>query len=540
MKNFKKIFISFSLISLLFQPLSIFALEKSEMIYSNLNYNGEVKSTDINVSLTNLDSGDIVDYTYLENIKNINGREKFSKESNKLTWNSTGKDIFYEGKLNSELPIKVKVKYFLNNEEINPKNILGKSGDISIRIELENTAYNQAAKLYTPFVSTAVLMLDSDANSKVSVSNGKVVSTGNQYIITSIAAPGIEKDISLSEFNNIDFDTITINYTTDSFKINDIYIASSPKLLDEIDVSKLDKVANLGNSLNTLQDGMNQVSLGANKLSDGTAMLSSGMTQFSNGLKQAYDGSVKLADGVSTLNSEVEYYYGVLELIDRLFNSQETEEDLARLDPDIVAEIQKIRKTINDNQDIINEARNVIISLDDTYHSKELDKYSSSEEMINYFENMGVSSEEIIKLIVCKETYENNIKLMKYLENNNYSLLEGVKNLLNTIMEKANQAYTGTNELSNGAFELENGLQYLYENSLLLDSGNRQVADSTKLLSDGIAKINEEGINKLTEYGSKASDYALTVKKMLELSNNYSGFTGTDATSTIFIYKLGK
>ncbi len=540
MKNFKKIFISFSLISLLFQPLSIFALEKSEMIYSNLNYNGEVKSTDINVSLTNLDSGDIVDYTYLENIKNINGREKFSKESNKLTWNSTGKDIFYEGKLNSELPIKVKVKYFLNNEEINPKNILGKSGDISIRIELENTAYNQAAKLYTPFVSTAVLMLDSDANSKVSVSNGKVVSTGNQYIITSIAAPGLEKDISLSEFNNIDFDTITINYTTDSFKINDIYIASSPKLLDEIDVSKLDKVANLGNSLNTLQDGMNQVSLGANKLSDGTAMLSSGMTQFSNGLKQAYDGSVKLADGVSTLNSEVEYYYGVLELIDRLFNSQETEEDLARLDPDIVAEIQKIRKTINDNQDIINEARNVIISLDDTYHSKELDKYSSSEEMINYFENMGVSSEEIIKLIVCKETYENNIKLMKYLENNNYSLLEGVKNLLNTIMEKANQAYTGTNELSNGAFELENGLQYLYENSLLLDSGNRQVADSTKLLSDGIAKINEEGINKLTEYGSKASDYALTVKKMLELSNNYSGFTGTDATSTIFIYKLGK
>ena len=540
MKNFKKIFISFSLISLLFQPLSIYALEKSEMIYSNLNYNGEVKSTDINVSLTNLDSGDIVDYTYLENIKNINGREKFSKESNKLTWNSTGKDIFYEGKLNSELPIKVKVKYFLNNEEINPKNILGKSGDISIRIELENTAYNQAAKLYTPFVSTAVLMLDSDANSKVSVSNGKVVSTGNQYIITSIAAPGLEKDISLSEFNNIDFDTITINYTTDSFKINDIYIASSPKLLDEIDVSKLDKVTTLGNSLNTLQDGMNEVADGANKLSDGTSTLSNGMTQFSNGLKQAYDGSVKLADGVSTLNSEVEYYYGILELIDRLFNSQETEEDLARLDPDVVAEIQKIRKIVNDNQDIINEARNVIISLDDTYHSNELDRYSSSEEMINHFEEMGVSSEEIIKLIVCKETYENNIKLMKYLENNNYSLLEGVKNLLNTIMEKANQAYTGTNELSNGAFELENGLQYLYENSLLLDSGNKQVADSTKLLSDGIAKINEEGINKLTEYGSKASDYALTVKKMLELSNNYSGFTGTDATSTLFIYKIGK
>lgn len=540
MKNLKKVFISFSLISLLFQPLSIYALEKSEMIYSNLNYNGEVKSTDINVSLTNLDNGDIIDYTYLENIKNINGREKFSKESDKLIWKSTGKDIFYEGKLNSELPIKVKIKYFLNDKEVNPKKILGESGDVSIKIELENTAYNQNVNLYTPFVSTAVMMLSSDSNSKVSVSNGKVVSTGNQYIITSIAAPGLDKNISLEEFSDVDFDTISINYTTDSFAINDIYIASSPKLLDEIDISKLDKLSNLNTSLNTLQDGMNQVADGANKLSEGTSTLSAGMTQFSSGLKQAYDGSMRLADGVATLNSEVEYYYGVLGLVDRLFNNQETEDDLARLDPDVVAEIQKIRKIINDNQALINEARNVIISLDDTYHTYELDKFSTSEEMVNYFENIGISTEEIIKLIVCKETYENNIKLMNYLENNNYSLLEGVKNLLNTIMEKANQAYTGTNELSTGALELSNGLQYLYENSLLLDSGNKQVADSTKLLSDGIAKINEEGINKLTQYGSKVSDYSLTIKEMLELSNNYPGFSGTDVSSTIFVYKVSK
>ena len=44
-------------------------------------------------------------------------KEKFSRDSEKIVWKSTGNDIYYKGKMNSELPIKVSVKYYLNNEE---------------------------------------------------------------------------------------------------------------------------------------------------------------------------------------------------------------------------------------------------------------------------------------------------------------------------------------------------------------------------------------------------------------------------------------
>ena len=129
---------------------------------------------------------------------------------------------------------------------------------------------------------------------------------------------------------------------------------------------------------------------------------------------------------------------------------------------------------------------------------------------------------------------------MNYLENNNYSLLQGVSNLLDAIMNKADQAYNGTKQLSNGTLELSNGLQYLYEKSLVLDDGNRVIASSTRQLSEGIAKINNEGITTLNKYGTIASNYSLKIQKMIELSNNYSGFSGKEVDSTIFIYRLGK
>ena len=98
-------------------PINCLALTKTETIYSNLKDNGEVKSTDISVGLTNLDKGEVIDYTKLDNIKNVNGEEKFSRESEKLTWKSTGKDIYYKGVLNDNLPITVSCRYYLNGEE---------------------------------------------------------------------------------------------------------------------------------------------------------------------------------------------------------------------------------------------------------------------------------------------------------------------------------------------------------------------------------------------------------------------------------------
>ena len=138
MKKFNQVMTLSVATMLLLNPASVFAMTKNETIYSTLNYNGVIKKTTINTRLSDLEKGSIVDYTKLDDIKNINGREKFSLDSGTLTWKSTGKDIFYQGKTDKQLPIEVNIKYYLNNKEVKPEDIKGKKGKIIKTLRAEN------------------------------------------------------------------------------------------------------------------------------------------------------------------------------------------------------------------------------------------------------------------------------------------------------------------------------------------------------------------------------------------------------------------
>ena len=89
------------LINLLVLPFSCLAYDKTETVFSNLKTNGEVKDTNVSVQLSKIEEGDVLDYSALEKIKNTNGKEKFSRDSEKIVWKSTGNDIYHKGKMNS-------------------------------------------------------------------------------------------------------------------------------------------------------------------------------------------------------------------------------------------------------------------------------------------------------------------------------------------------------------------------------------------------------------------------------------------------------
>ena len=70
MKKINKIFVGVLSLTLL-NPVNSNALTKTEMVHASLDYTGNVKNTIVNTKLTKIDSGDIVDYTYLTDIKNL-------------------------------------------------------------------------------------------------------------------------------------------------------------------------------------------------------------------------------------------------------------------------------------------------------------------------------------------------------------------------------------------------------------------------------------------------------------------------------------
>lgn len=564
MKKFNQVMTLSVATMLLLNPASVFAMTKNETIYSTLNYNGVIKKTTINTRLSDLEKGSIVDYTKLDDIKNINGREKFSLDSGTLTWKSTGKDIFYQGKVTEELPIKVTAKYYLNGEEVNPKKIKGKSGDVKIVYSFTNEGYDKSSGMYTPFVVTTTSIINSDNNTDIDISNGKVVNTGTKNIVTGISAPGLYDSLGLSELK--DMDKVTITYNTTKFSMNEVYFIITPKLLSEVDVNMLSKVDSLNSSLNTLQTGMNELQNGSSTLNDGAKKIEQGTKSLTDGLKSATNGMQEVNSGASELNSKVTSINSLVNaLVDIMTNGNSTDSGVIErvnyekqvinsYDATILPKIEKLQTLYLGNVQAINTLKTTNESISQIYNGYSLGNFKLdstdtralpilSEYFTNLLTSQGMSSEEInstiTNLTTVKKTYEGNLQLITLLEGNNQALLTS-KDLIGTVSSKLSELNEGTNKLSNGTKQINDGLTKLYSGSNELLSGTTNLSNGTNTLNEGIIKINNEGISKLTEYGNKAVTYKNKVKTLTNLSKNYKGFASDNSDSTLFIYKISK
>ena len=252
MKKSQKLLNLTLITGLALSPLSVSALQKTETVYSNLNSDGTPYKTVVSSHLSWIDDGDIEDDSELKDILNINGEEEFTQKDNKLSWKSIGKDIFYQGKTEKQQPIKTEIKYFLNEEEKTPEEMLGKEGNVRIEFTFQNQLKNIVrvnginTEIYTPFVTTVGTMIDGNNNKNIKITNGKVISTGTRNMIIGLASPGLYESIGLKELK--DLNKITLNYETTSFSMNSIYIVSTPKLLEETDLKIFDQMDALYNN----------------------------------------------------------------------------------------------------------------------------------------------------------------------------------------------------------------------------------------------------------------------------------------------------
>ena len=279
-----KILISLTLAGTLLLPMNVFALQKNETIYSTLNYKGEMTKTTVSNHLSFLEKDTIEDETQLKNILNIGGNETFTLNGNQLSWNTQDKDIYYEGEIEKEGPIGISIRYFLNEEEKDAKEMVGLSGKVKIQMTFSNKEEHQVIihgkneTIYTPFVSTVGTILNSKNNKNIFISNGKVVSTGNRHMIVGIASPGLYESMGLEEFKN--FNEVIIEYETTKFELNTIYVVSTPKLLESSDLEIFDKMDNLYQNVSELQKNMNTLEKGIIELASGVEKINNGSSEF--------------------------------------------------------------------------------------------------------------------------------------------------------------------------------------------------------------------------------------------------------------------
>ena len=157
------------------------AVSKEETVYVNATAEGDVKDITVSDWLKNSGAadGEVSDVSDLEGIKNVKGDETFTQDGENVTWNTDNSDIYYQGTSNKELPVDMKIKYYLDDKEITPEELAGKSGHLRMEVSYTNKSKksvkvdNKNVEVYSPFVMVTGMMLSSDNFTNVTVDNGK-------------------------------------------------------------------------------------------------------------------------------------------------------------------------------------------------------------------------------------------------------------------------------------------------------------------------------------------------------------------------------
>ena len=252
--------------------------DKEETVYVKTDANGEEKTASARDWLKNF-SGEakIKDATDLTDVENVKGNETYKRgKKDSITWNANGKDIYYQGTSDKNLPVSMKVTYYLDGKEISPKKLVGKSGKVKIRYEYENhsavtkTINGKQTTVYTPFTMITAAILNTDNFSNVKATNGKVISDGNKHIVIGVAMPGLADSLNLKNTSigsNFDIpEDFEITADVEDFQMTVTATVANSDTLSEFGLDDAGDLSELTDSLKDLENATDKLCDGSGDL----------------------------------------------------------------------------------------------------------------------------------------------------------------------------------------------------------------------------------------------------------------------------------
>jgi putative membrane protein len=263
---------------------------KDETVYVLCSSDSSVKNIVVSDWLKNTEAvSSLADVSELSDIVNVKGSESFTQNGNTLSWAADGSDIYYKGYSDKSLPVTVTMTYLLDGKEVNPSDIEGKSGHLTIRWTYVNNQYTtktingESRKIYVPFMAASAVVLDTDKFQNVEVTGGKILSDGERLIAAGVAFPGLSESLGLDAYEDLDIDlpeSFELNADVTDFTMSSSVTVVSNEIFSEMDLDRTD-------SLDDLKAQVKELSDAADALCDGTAAL--------------YDGTGQLLDGATEL-----------------------------------------------------------------------------------------------------------------------------------------------------------------------------------------------------------------------------------------------
>ena len=527
-KKIQKSIASLLLVTTVFSCVPVKAQTKDETIYSKRNYYGTIKTNIVTEHI----SGSNEDVSFLNGIINMNGYEAYTQDGNKLTWESD--DIYYQGTTNKNLPVDMQIKYFLNGEEKTLDEILGESGNVTIKIIYTNndkhikTINGKNQTLYTPFVVTTSTILDNDNNQNIRITNGKTVSNGTKSVILALSTPGLYESLNYSKLKGLN--EVSISFETTNFKLPTIYSVATPKLLSKVDLDIFNKLDNISTNIDQLQKSTDKIQDSTKTLSDNLKVLNENLTNEQIAINATYNG-------VSKIQNEI------------IKSTEKLNKQTGAIDSNTLAYLKQTAKSkaisaIEAQKDVImNNAKAEVESLyaNETY--KNQIGTEAKNNAISNAEAKGITDATTLQLIG-NAAYETAIATSKQTAINtsmqtSYETAKSIASqtaelLAESIATQVSCKTTETlktevsksmSDLLNGLGSLSQGLNQLNTAAIKISAGSNKLYEGSNELYEGVKLYNETGINKLTElYKNNIAPLTEKTESLIELSKEYKTF----------------
>ena len=275
--------------------------DKEESVHVQADAYGTPDKITVSTTLKNPGEGvAITDYTDLSDIKNKEGDEEYQlAQDGTLTWENHGKDIRYEGISEKELPVSVKVTYYLNDQEVTAEELAGASGTVRIRFDYTN--HTGEGSEIVPFTAITGLMLKEEVAGNITVTNGKLKSMDGDYVVLGYAVPGVKEALDIDSLDILQDDSedkdteeekeafpdyMEVSFEAQDFELDFTATILTNGILTDVDIEKLaDKVDDLADGFDDLHDGTAQLANALKTLSDSGATLVDGAVQLQSGLE---------------------------------------------------------------------------------------------------------------------------------------------------------------------------------------------------------------------------------------------------------------
>lgn len=431
---------------------------KDEVVYGNLNANGNTDHMYVVNTFHVTEPGELVDYGNYTNVKNLTNLSDIQQtEDNRVHFQADKGEFYYQGELeNKSLPWDISITYYLDGQEVNPEELAGQSGSFEMHISTSANE-NVDAQFFENYLMQISLTLDPAKFNDILAPEGTKANSGKNEQISFTALPDQEEEFIVSA-------------NVSDFEMDPINISAVPA---NISIEKPD-LGNMTGEMQSLSDAISQVNSGVAELNSGIAELNSGTSELSNGSSEYLSGIQELSQSSEQLVNGSSEINEALSQVSESIQGNENSLDLS--------ELEALPEGFRTLATGLQEAATGLETLKENYDQA----YGTLDEAINGIPDYEITEEQIAALY---ETEADSEVIDQLVET--YGAAVTVKETYLTVQEGFDAVTESLSEVSTPIQEMASNLETMADE---IESGmeNLEQMDGLSELQEGLSTFSTE------------------------------------------------